>query len=162
MLTLLVHRGLVFSLVFFLCIFFWIFTDVLGWINDSTQLCSLECCPLHLKIIALYLHSLLQSTCSFIITFTCTLSCTQCHSDPNDSSFNCSLDPHFRVPNTVLSHIVHCLKSHEIVIVNWAKREKAWKGWSVPNRLLLFYFVVVFDIIKGIPGQDFPSVVFFG
>lgn len=32
----------------------------------------------------------------------------------------------------------------------------------VPKRLWLFYFVVVFDIVKGVPDQALPSVLFSG
>lgn len=40
--------------------------------------------------------------------------------------------------------------------------EKALKRiMCVANRLLLFYFVFVFDIVKGVPGLALPSVLLF-
>lgn len=64
----------------------------------------------------------------------------------------------------MLGHIAYCLKSCEVVIVKWENPCQKTLKWMmcVPDRVLLFYFVVMFDTVKGVPGQALPSVLLFG
>lgn len=64
----------------------------------------------------------------------------------------------------MLSHILYCLKAWEVVVVKRADTcEKTLRMINcVPNKLMLFYFVAVFDIVKGVTGKALSSIPFFG
>ena len=72
--------------------------------------------------------------------------------------FNTSLTPHFVIPNPGLSHIV----SSQVMRGRYSQMRKRLNRIKyVPKRPLLFY-CFVFDIVKGVPGQALPSVLFSG